>query len=80
MCRVRLRPYLLNVSKMYIEIANITNIIVDYNLRIRHIYIIHNILAAHNLIGFMDELEMDKDAVIDSSTIDKDMLLTYKIT
>jgi hypothetical protein len=86
MCRERLDK--INVYKIYVKIADITVPfyfcreieIVDFNLHVRNRYIIHNILAAHNLVGFMDKLEMDEDVIIDLRAIDKDMFLTSKIT
>jgi SepF-like predicted cell division protein (DUF552 family) len=51
----------------------------DFDLQFKNKFIIHNILAAYNLIGFMDELELDEVVIIDIGPLEKDMFLTSKI-
>ena len=82
MCRAALPQ----VFKTEVKICNITvpfyfcrgDIDIDmYLSQYRKTYIIHNILAAHNLTGFMDDIKPE-DITIDMNKITLDRLLSYK--
>ena len=86
-CRSRLDK--IEVKKLYISIHNILipfyfcrdSFEVDYELQVeRNAYIIHNILAAHNITGFMDKIKFSYDVAIDLSSIEKDIYLTNRLT
>ena len=49
-----------------------------YLSQYRNTYIIHNILAAHNLTGFMDDIKPE-DITIDMNKIKLDVWLSYKL-
>jgi hypothetical protein len=83
MCRAALPQ----IFKIELKICNITvpfyfcrgDADVDGVLQVRrNTYIIHNILAAHNLAGFMDDIK-SKDITIDMNKIRLDALLSYKL-
>ena len=75
------------VFKIDLKICNITvpfyfcrgDISIDKHLsQFRNTYIIHNILAAHNLTGFMDDIRSE-DITTDMNKIGLDMSLSYKL-
>jgi hypothetical protein len=81
------RAELPQIFKVELKICNITvpfyfcrgDINIDLHLnRYRNTYIIHNILAAHNLTGFMDDIEPE-DISIDMNKIKLDTWLSYKL-
>ena len=83
MCRAALPQ----VFKTEVKICNITvpfwfcrgDIDIDlYLSQYRNTYIIHNILAAHNLTGFMDDIKPE-DITIDMNKIALDRWLSYKL-
>ena len=80
------RAALPQVFKTDLKICNITvpfyfcrgDINIDmYLSQYRNTYIIHNILAAHNLAGFMDSIRPE-EITIDMNKIELDMSLSYK--
>ena len=83
MCRAALPQ----VFKTEVKICNITvpfyfcrgYIDIDlYLAQYMNTYIIHNILAAHNLTGFMDDIKPE-DITVDMDKINLDKWLSYKL-
>ena len=83
MCRAALAQ----VFKTEVKICNITvpfyfcrgYIDIDlYLAQYMNTYIIHNILAAHNLTGFMDDIKPE-DITVDMDKINLDKWLSYKL-
>jgi hypothetical protein len=83
MCRAALPQ----VFEIDLKICNITvsfrfcrgDINIDKDLsQYRNTYIIHSILAAHNLTGFMDSIRPE-DISIDMNNVKLDMSLSYKL-